>query len=302
MEFESLHHLHPRAIVAFAARCALRVLPLASDPGEAKSLIERAEDFAAGRDDALAARDAARDAALAAWADDDAARAARAAALADALAAWAADDAARADALADALAARADALADARDAALAAARDAARADALADALAAARDADDAAMVAAECDFAFLETACNRGDTIFPLEKMGPLWPQGEPDWLPRAIVRRTKERRPFLGGYPLGARGHYRLVSPKRDGHGRLTIACGRWIPPFPESPSFSLYLRPGNASKDSIRNLLEALSDLHIAAGGNGLEFRSDGMLVCLELAEPSPVPIDSNLAGTIG
>jgi hypothetical protein len=41
-------------------------------------------------------------------------------------------------------------------------------------------------------------------------------------------------------------------------------------------SPSFSLYLRPGNASKDSIRNLLEALSDLHIAAGGNGLEFRS--------------------------
>ncbi len=34
------------------------------------------------------------------------------------------------------------------------------------------------------------------------------------------------------------------------------------------------IYIDPGNASKETIQDVLEKLSDLHIAAGGLGLEF----------------------------
>lgn len=38
-------------------------------------------------------------------------------------------------------------------------------------------------------------------------------------------------------------------------------------------------YIDPGDARKETIQNVLECLSDLHIAAGGFGLEFISDDM-----------------------
>jgi hypothetical protein len=46
------------------------------------------------------------------------------------------------------------------------------------------------------------------------------------------------------------------------------------------ESPSqLSLYIDPGNASAKTIQAVMEALSDVHRAAGGIGLEFRTDGL-----------------------
>jgi len=49
----------------------------------------------------------------------------------------------------------------------------------------------------------------------------------------------------------------------------------------FWEQPTLELYIDPGSASKEVIREVLEALSDLHIASGGLGLEFQNDGNFV---------------------
>ena len=50
----------------------------------------------------------------------------------------------------------------------------------------------------------------------------------------------------------------------------------------------FPLWIDPGDAPPDVIKNLLTALSDLHRAAGGLGLEFSSDGeWIVAREGAE---------------
>ena len=49
----------------------------------------------------------------------------------------------------------------------------------------------------------------------------------------------------------------------------------------FYEQPALELYIDPGNASTETIREVLEALSDLHVAAGGLGLEFVDDGHFV---------------------
>jgi len=38
-------------------------------------------------------------------------------------------------------------------------------------------------------------------------------------------------------------------------------------------------YMDPGDARKETIQNVLECLSDLHIAAGGFGLEFIADDL-----------------------
>ena len=49
----------------------------------------------------------------------------------------------------------------------------------------------------------------------------------------------------------------------------------------FVELPPMEVYLDPGEASAQTIQAVLEALSDLHRAAGGLGLEFTSDGNFV---------------------
>jgi hypothetical protein len=166
---DRLKALPLRAIVAFAARCARRVQPLTSSlPEHGRDAVERAiqvaEGFACG-DDLTGAAARAADVAADAWADADAADAAadaaRAAANAARAAAWAAD----ADA---ATAARA---ADAADAAADAAR--AAADAAADAL------DLNRLIALN-----LGRPGTRGSPIDPSEAgpLGPLWPNGAPDW------------------------------------------------------------------------------------------------------------------------
>src|SRR5262249_37933321 len=50
---------------------------------------------------------------------------------------------------------------------------------------------------------------------------------------------------------------------------------------PFEEQSPIEIYIDPGDASKETIRAVLESLSDLHRAAGGLGLEFTSDGNFI---------------------
>jgi len=40
------------------------------------------------------------------------------------------------------------------------------------------------------------------------------------------------------------------------------------------DAPGLEIYIDPGEASVETITEVLEALSDLHRAAGGLGLEF----------------------------
>lgn len=47
------------------------------------------------------------------------------------------------------------------------------------------------------------------------------------------------------------------------------------------EQASFELYIDPGDASADDIRRLLNALSELHCAYGGLGLNFQIDEMFM---------------------
>jgi hypothetical protein len=41
---------------------------------------------------------------------------------------------------------------------------------------------------------------------------------------------------------------------------------------------ALEVYVEPGNATKETIQRVFEAISKLHIASGGGGLEFRPDG------------------------
>jgi hypothetical protein len=49
--------------------------------------------------------------------------------------------------------------------------------------------------------------------------------------------------------------------------------------------PSFDIYIGPGSASTETIQEVLEALSDLHRAAGGLGLEFKVEGQHVLAKM-----------------
>lgn len=47
------------------------------------------------------------------------------------------------------------------------------------------------------------------------------------------------------------------------------------------ELSTFQIAVNPGNGSVEDVRRVLRALNDLHVAAGGLGLEFTEDGMFV---------------------
>jgi hypothetical protein len=49
----------------------------------------------------------------------------------------------------------------------------------------------------------------------------------------------------------------------------------------FYEQPTIELYIDPGDASTKTIQEVLIALSDLHVAAGGLGLKFVNDGQFI---------------------
>jgi len=49
----------------------------------------------------------------------------------------------------------------------------------------------------------------------------------------------------------------------------------------FESNSTLEVFLEPGNASKETIQRVFEAISKLHIASGGTGLEFRADDEFV---------------------
>ncbi len=137
-----------------------------------------------------------------------------------------------------------------RDAAANAARDAARSTAY--------SVDDARTidVCIRRDYDFLaihypRTEGIHGEPIDPSENgpLGTLWPEGEPKWFKREETK----------------------AEPLLDDQSPLLV-----------------YIDPGDASKETIQEVLESLSDLHRTAGGLGLEFKVDGHLVlATEVAE---------------
>jgi hypothetical protein len=49
----------------------------------------------------------------------------------------------------------------------------------------------------------------------------------------------------------------------------------------FESNSTLEVFLEPGSASKETIQRVFEAISKLHIASGGRGLEFRADDEFV---------------------
>lgn len=238
---DELEELPSRAIVCYAARSALRVEPLFE-----KLFTEaEAEDIQAVKQ----ANQVAAAYAAASGADIAATRAhAAAAAAAGARAAYAAVRAARAARAAGAAARAAGLAAAAADAAVRVAFQAgvaaAEAVAEADAVGAAR----AAYAAARRDYALLiDLAAARAqdkDPKFPVDDpaLGPLWPEGEPDW----------------------------------DVH-HASVARDKTATPYRDRPELELWIDPGHAEQEDLVELFSALSDLHRAYGGNGLIFTRD-------------------------
>lgn len=57
---------------------------------------------------------------------------------------------------------------------------------------------------------------------------------------------------------------------------------------PSSKSPVLEVYIDPGNASKKTLQNVLDALSDLHMAHGGLGLEFSvEDNVVYAFEVSK---------------
>jgi hypothetical protein len=258
---EELKQLPLRAIVAYATRCARRVVPLFEfaelKPRHKKDLkyaILVAEEFARGETNAEFSDSVRSDALSAAvhYADLSAAvNAARAAADA----AYAAVNAARADAAYAAYAARA-----AADAAYAAVY-----------TTAARAAADAAYAAVYTDFkSLINLRLGRypelGEPIDPSEKgpLGPLWPDGEPDF-----VKHLRDQDENTG-----------RASTRPQGPPPECLALEAEVNEFANPEEVG----------EALANLCYALNAYHIAVGGNGLEL--DGW----EILIPESIPVEAS------
>jgi hypothetical protein len=87
-----------------------------------------------------------------------------------------------------------------------------------------------------------------GQSIDPTKNgpLGPLWRDGTPDWFTEPVTRNR--------------------VTPES----------------IPDAqPVLEVFIEPGDASKETIQGVLEALSDLHRESGGLGLEFSVDGLFI---------------------
>lgn len=91
----------------------------------------------------------------------------------------------------------------------------------------------------------LEILCELSDKKqISIEKLGMLWPNQKPSWIPDLII---DEKLEFESGIAL------------------------------------EVYVEPGDASKEAIQRVFEAISKLHITFGGTGLEFRADDNFICV-------------------
>lgn len=107
--------------------------------------------------------------------------------------------------------------------------------------------------------------------------LGDLWYGSPPDWYVKAKERYEKtiaewerelaeekdETRKISGSAKIGISASAKLTGLISDDTA------------FP----IEFYIDPGDAQKETIQNVLECLSDLHIAAGGFGLEFIADDL-----------------------
>ena len=246
---EEFSRLPRRAVVAFAARCARRVQPIfAAWPGATQRHIV-AVDRAISLAEAYGAAHAADVADVAHAAAHAAANAAAHAA------ANAAANAADAYAAAKAAANAADAYLGAKLAAAYAA------DYAADAAANAADAYDAdAYDADDADDAAAAYANAREPLIAAMRRDYDLLAQAaqQQHWTHDTPVPPTFFGPLWPNGQPPG------------------------WPHPEIAQPSaIEIYLDPGNASKQTLQEVFQALSNLHLAAGGLGLEFSTDGASV---------------------
>lgn len=96
-------------------------------------------------------------------------------------------------------------------------------------------------------------------TPVPPTVFGEMWPDGAPDWA-REVPEQVMNAEALKQAY--GIHVGDRLES--SDSSVQL--------------PAFGLWLDPGSASIATLQSVLVALSELHIAAGGGGLEFKPDG------------------------
>jgi hypothetical protein len=94
-------------------------------------------------------------------------------------------------------------------------------------------------------------------TPVPSSVFGELWPQGEPLW-----ARAGKLEFSVF---------HIYLPSEST----KLSLDSAQ------DNLSINLWIDPGTASAETLERVLVALSELHIAAGGTGLEYTSDGDLL---------------------
>jgi hypothetical protein len=272
---EKLRALPRPAVVAFAARCARRIEPLALNsqlPERIKKTVTKAilfvETFASGITSAAInvaqvtadVKAAASAASLASVKADDASIE-----IANRRAANAPNASAKvADAAASAVHAACNAAFAAKLAAftgdsgifVAAAHAAANAAEGAGAAAAKTIDADTVKTAIRHDFGMLLERAKAekwtNDTPVPPSVFGEMWPEGAPDW---AQIKATK-------GDSLDS----------TSGQNDLVI---------------DLWIDPGNATVETLQKVLVALSELHIAAGGTGLEFKADSdFIYALELA----------------
>lgn len=116
--------------------------------------------------------------------------------------------------------------------------------------------------------------------IFDISETGPLgnlWGGSPPDWYIKAKAHYEKTITEWKNEL-----GDTESEIGNLSGSAKISMsATGKLIGVISDDADFPIefYLDPGDARKETIQNLLECLSDLHIAAGGFGLEFIADDL-----------------------
>lgn len=126
--------------------------------------------------------------------------------------------------------------------------------------AAAVTAGDDIGAAIRSDFEAVLSASKNGnwtdDTKVSQGVFGPMWPSGEPDW------------------YPEGLRWQRSVLKEKNV---EFVITFAATEVDSNSADQFSFYLDPGDAPPHVIQEVLEKLSDLQRACGGVGLEYSNE-------------------------
>ncbi|HCO24822.1 MAG TPA: hypothetical protein DIT97_18010 [Gimesia maris] len=116
--------------------------------------------------------------------------------------------------------------------------------------------------------------------VFDISENGPLgklWHGSPPDWYLEAKKLYDKTIAEWTNEL-----GDDESEIGNLSGSAKISISSsGKLIGVISDDADFPIefYMDPGDARKETIQNVLECLSDLHIAAGGFGLEFIADDL-----------------------